>query len=119
MNNPHGNLFVSDRNFKKYTLILNSNMVMMLMAFKKNEWLLMTKSFAPCMFDAMPSNPYLHAIHFLSEEDRNEAYDLLCDYAKTKLGYPFCYKGERVNAEMMEELKANRGNFTIWKNIEY
>lgn len=68
------------------------------------------------LIETINANPYVHALLFTTQEDRDKVLTLLDDYKETfKIKCPFYYKGENITDEMLEELYEEHGNFTCWE----
>ena len=106
-------------NIDSCILYLNSKVVLDILKANKAKYLKITEQFPVYLYLQIPENPYLHALVFTSEEDRNEAYNLL-KYNKEILNVhrQFYYKGEYITTEMMKALLNANGNFMIWEGIE-
>ena len=101
---------------KELTIIVNTNMVKMFMNLEK-DYTIMTASIPPCVLaERVHGCPYIHALLFLSKEERNKAFQIMEEYGKNKkIDYPYVYLGENVTIEMINILNDSKGDFSLWE----
>ena len=105
--------------WKSQFVILNTNMVKMFCTLR-NDYPIVSASLPQfVMVNSLSGSPYIHALKFISREDRDKALEILKKYKiKTKTEYPFFYKGENVTEDMIQSLYNSHGDFSVWKHIE-
>ena len=103
---------------KELAIIVNTNMVKMFMNLEK-DYTIMTASIPPYVLtERVHSCPYIHALLFLSKEERDKAFQIMEEYGKTKkIKYPYVYLGETVTVEMINTLTDSKGNFSLWETF--
>lgn len=102
----------------KNALIVNTNMIKMFMAFT-DDFTIMTDSLPPLILGERVSGcPYVHALLFVSKQDRDKAFQIMEKYRVDKeVKYPYVYLGEKVTQEMIDLLKENHGDFSAWEKL--
>ncbi len=109
-------------NLKNYEclIIMNTDIVNILCNFKYDSYIRLTSSFPKFIAtQTVKGNKRVHALCFMSKEDRDKVYDKFKRYSeriKEDMPYPFFYKGENIlTTDALKELEENNGDFKIWE----
>ena len=104
---------------KRNMLVVNTNMVKMFMNLT-TDYTIMTASLpAFTVTKKINGCPYIHALMFITKQDRDKAFQIMTQYGiDKKVEYPYVYLGERVTSEMITLLNENHGDFSAWQKNE-
>ncbi len=106
------------KKFSEKMLVLNTNVVKMLCNTRK-DYPVTTSKFPPFILaERITGSQYVHALLFMSKNDRDKAYKILEEYSTNiELEQPFFYHGENFTQDMITRINNEKGNFSAWEGI--